>query len=64
MTSRLVTTVRLAVLVAAALPAFAQIPSLKQLEALVGSQQASEKLVKSDPIAYGWDLLLDRKSVV
>jgi hypothetical protein len=32
------------------------IPALKQLQALISSQQESAKLAKSDPITYAWDL--------
>jgi hypothetical protein len=32
------------------------IPTLQQLEALIGSQQQSANLAKSDPVTYGWDL--------
>ncbi|MEO8128713.1 MAG: hypothetical protein ABJF23_04260 [Bryobacteraceae bacterium] len=42
-----------------ALAAFAQapgLPSLKDLQALVNSQQESMTLAKSDPVKYGWDL--------
>jgi hypothetical protein len=34
----------------------ASIPSLEQLQALIGSQQQSANLAKSDPITYAWDL--------
>src|SRR5258708_2505934 len=34
----------------------APIPTLKQLETLIGSQQQSADLAKNDPITYGWDL--------
>ena len=32
------------------------IPALKQLQALISSQQESAKLANSDPITYAWDL--------
>src|SRR5260370_38054614 len=34
----------------------APIPTLKQLETLISSQQQSADLAKNDPITYGWDL--------
>ena len=34
----------------------ASIPALKQLQALISSQQESAKLANSDPITYAWDL--------